>query len=242
MSSRFISAGSIDATTGTPASSETLSPQPSEPVNRKSKEWQQVTEQLEADRQRRLQQARQAQEGGEKSLYEVLQANKAAKQAEIEEKTKLKNQFRALDEDEIDFLDEVKRKKREEELERRRELEEGLKAFKEKKGRGEEDEEEEGEGMGEGEEEGWAFTADTGRRRKRRGPGPGGRKLLVKKARRESTEDGRQEGEKKEGEETTTAEVKAAATSPPKPEAAPAAEVKKPSGGLLVDYGSDSDD
>ncbi|KAK0726664.1 N-terminal domain of NEFA-interacting nuclear protein NIP30-domain-containing protein [Apiosordaria backusii] len=226
MSSRFISAGSIDATTGTPSSSEpTLTTTSSTTTNdssssKKSKEWAEVTQQLEADRQRRLAQAKREQEGGEKSLYEVLQANKAAKQAEIEEKTKLRNQFRALDEDEVDFLDEVKRRKREEEMERKKELEQGLAMFKELKGQSDG----EGEGL-EGLEEEWAFTADSGRRRKkRRGMGGG--------------EEGVEEGGR------MTPEVKAAVVSPPKPAAAApaAAPVKKPGGGLLVDYGSDSDD
>ncbi|KAK4199957.1 putative NEFA-interacting nuclear protein NIP30 [Triangularia verruculosa] len=243
MSSRFISAGSIDATTGTPSSEPsqaTNTPPPQQDVsNRKSKEWAEVTEQLEADRQRRIQQAKQAAEGGEKSLYEVLQANKAAKQAEFEEKSKLKNQFRALDEDEIDFLDEVKRKKKEEEEQRRQELEEGLRAFREGKmqskgddgGAGDDSEEGEGEW---GEEE-WAFTADSGRRRKRKGEGR--KKLLVKKARREESNT----GEGKEGDKKAIDEAgKDMAAPPPKPAAA--APVKKPSGGLLVDYGSDSDD
>ena len=39
----------------------------------------------------------------------------AAKQAAIEEQMKLKNQFRALDDDEIDFLDEVRAKEKAEE-------------------------------------------------------------------------------------------------------------------------------
>ncbi|CAP65397.1 uncharacterized protein PODANS_6_9010 [Podospora anserina S mat+] len=82
MSSRFVSAGSIDATTGE-ATTEHAGPSDS-----------------------------QQQQPPPKSLYEVLQANKAAKQAEFEEKSKLKNQFRALDEDEIDFLDEVERRRR----------------------------------------------------------------------------------------------------------------------------------
>lgn len=51
------------------------------------------------------------QEGG-KTLYETLQANKAAKQAEFEEQAKLKNQFRALDDDELDFLDSVQQSTR----------------------------------------------------------------------------------------------------------------------------------
>ncbi|KIK96373.1 hypothetical protein PAXRUDRAFT_826040 [Paxillus rubicundulus Ve08.2h10] len=54
-----------------------------------------------------------------RSLAEKLAANRAAKQEEWEEKTKLANQFRALEEDEIMFLDSVREKEAEEERLRR---------------------------------------------------------------------------------------------------------------------------
>lgn len=44
----------------------------------------------------------------------------------------MRNQFRALDDDEVDFLDEVREKERAEEMRVRRETEEGLKAFRER--------------------------------------------------------------------------------------------------------------
>jgi len=50
-----------------------------------------------------------------RSLAEKLAANSAAKQEEWEEKTKLANQFRALEEDEIMFLDSIREKEAEEE-------------------------------------------------------------------------------------------------------------------------------
>nr|CDP31392.1 Putative NEFA-interacting nuclear protein NIP30 [Podospora anserina S mat+] len=252
MSSRFVSAGSIDATTGE-ATTEHAGPSDSQqqqppPVSQKSKEWAEVTQQLESDRQRRILQAKQAQEGGEKSLYEVLQANKAAKQAEFEEKSKLKNQFRALDEDEIDFLDEVERRRREEEERRRREEEEGLRAFREIKSSREKGESEEEEV----EVEGWDFGGEGGRRRKRRAEG---RRLLVKKVKREEKMDdtegsptgkpggglvgGGSGGDKKATE--VVVDKAAAAASVPKPAEAPAVSAKKAAGGL-VDYGSDSDE
>jgi hypothetical protein len=56
----------------------------------------------------------------------------AAKQAAFEEQNKLKNQFRALDDDEIEFLDEVRAREKAEEERARREIEEGLKAFRER--------------------------------------------------------------------------------------------------------------
>ncbi|KAJ7293694.1 N-terminal domain of NEFA-interacting nuclear protein NIP30-domain-containing protein [Mycena rebaudengoi] len=54
-----------------------------------------------------------------RSLAEKLAANKIAKQEEWEEKTKLANQFRALEEDEIMFLDSVRERQEEEERQRK---------------------------------------------------------------------------------------------------------------------------
>jgi hypothetical protein len=54
-----------------------------------------------------------------------------AKQAAFEEQNKIRNQFRALDDDEINFLDEVRERQRQEDEAKRRELEDGLKAFRE---------------------------------------------------------------------------------------------------------------
>uniref|UniRef100_A0A8H7NCU8 FAM192A/Fyv6 N-terminal domain-containing protein n=1 Tax=Bionectria ochroleuca TaxID=29856 RepID=A0A8H7NCU8_BIOOC len=50
--------------------------------------------------------------------------------AAFEEQSRLKNQFRALDDDEIEFLDEVRQKKRKEEEAVKRATEEGLRAFR----------------------------------------------------------------------------------------------------------------
>lgn len=261
MSSRFISGGAIDPKTG-----ESV-PVPSPPVpttttdtitgTKKSDEWAAVQSQLETERQARAARAKAAQQGAgeEKSLYDVLQANKAAKQAAFEEANKIKNQFRALDDDEIDFLDEVERRKREEQERVRRETEEGLMRFREaQKGGGEAgDVEGEGEGGEEVVEGGWAV----GRKRKRRkGEAEGVGGLLKGVKRRVSTgaggtgkdEKGDEKGdEKEEAEEKTLPDVtkqakKAIAVQePPKRTAvaAPAAPSKPKAG--LVDYGSDDD-
>ncbi|KAF7784413.1 hypothetical protein Agabi119p4_578 [Agaricus bisporus var. burnettii] len=63
-------------------------------------------------------------------LAEKLAANRIAKQEEWEEKNKLANQFRALEEDEIQFLDSIR--ERQEAVERQRKEEDGeeLKQFK----------------------------------------------------------------------------------------------------------------
>ncbi|KIW91274.1 uncharacterized protein Z519_08170 [Cladophialophora bantiana CBS 173.52] len=69
------------------------------------------------------------QDGG-KSLYEVLQANKAAKQEAFEESIRLKNQFRALDDDEVEFLDSVLEASRAKENAIKQETAEQLEVFR----------------------------------------------------------------------------------------------------------------
>ncbi|KAJ5370345.1 uncharacterized protein N7496_006437 [Penicillium cataractarum] len=86
MSSGFVSAGTNE-----------------EPVERDDA-WVRAQKELEEERRRKAE-AGQQKDG--KSLFEVLQQNKMAKQEQFEEKMRLKNQFRALDEDEVDFLDSV---------------------------------------------------------------------------------------------------------------------------------------
>ncbi|KAK6495419.1 hypothetical protein TWF481_003443 [Arthrobotrys musiformis] len=70
-----------------------------------------------------------SQDGG-KSLFEVLQANKARKQEEIEEKLKFKNQFRSLDEGEVEFLDSIVSEQRAEEEAKKKEIESRLDDFR----------------------------------------------------------------------------------------------------------------
>ncbi|VDB99787.1 unnamed protein product [Peniophora sp. CBMAI 1063] len=66
-----------------------------------------------------------------RSLAEKLAANRAAKQEEWEEKNKLANQFRALEEDEIMFLDSVREKQEAAERERKERDGEEVKSFRE---------------------------------------------------------------------------------------------------------------
>lgn len=138
MSSRFVSAGTISASGEREEPAEKAAspatPKPSEAQKRTQAEWESVQADLEAQRAKREAERQRAASGqGDegKSLYDVLQANKAAKQAAFEEATKLRNQFRSLDEDEVEFLDEVRQKKRTEEAGRRKEVEDGLREFKE---------------------------------------------------------------------------------------------------------------
>ncbi|KAJ0350766.1 hypothetical protein COL154_010123 [Colletotrichum chrysophilum] len=244
--SRFVSAGAINAETGEAvAAAEGESKAVTSTTGsgdagqtRKNAEWEAVQKELDAERKRREEARVKAVEGGERSLYDVLQANKAAKQAAFEEANKIKNQFRPLDDDEIEFLDEVREAKRAEEERVRRETEEGLAAFRRAQlgkrpadgdaadgdsGAGEKGGD---EGEGGGEEE-WAVGRKR-RRRERVGFG-------VKKAGEEKKGEG-DGGSKSEGKEDDKAkEVEKVKASAPLP-----APVKPKMG--LVAYGSDSDD
>ncbi|KAJ4272210.1 hypothetical protein NW762_000921 [Fusarium torreyae] len=243
MSNRFVSAGKIGSSgeiskdaNGTESSSGQLL---NDSV--KSKEWEVVEKELEAERKRREEARVKAATGeGEKSLYDILQANKdlmsqsanqgtpAAKQAEFEEQTKLRNQFRALDDDEIEFLDEIRANKRAEEERVKRETEEGLKAFRERQ-KGDAGLEEPADVQEEGES--WGV----GRKRKRN------KERDVKGPRRKvsgAEETGKQDEEAAAAEETRprTEEEK------PRVTAQPATKPPEKKGLALVGYGSDSDD
>lgn len=154
----------------------------------------------------------------------MLSCGTAAKQAAFEEQNKISNQFRALDEDEVDFLDDVRKKQKAEEEKVRKETEDGLKAFRERQkvgGGGEEAKEEASEQPSEE----WGV----GRKRKRV------KDRDVKGVRRrvsegEKEKDGAEKAGKEKEAVKKTEDVK---TSPP-------VEPTKPS--ALVDYGSDSDD
>ncbi|KAM3415369.1 hypothetical protein BST61_g8896 [Cercospora zeina] len=71
------------------------------------------------------------QEGG-KTLYETLQANKAAKQEAFEQSIRLGNQFQSLDEDDVEFLDSVLESTRKQEAAVKRETKEQLDAFRQR--------------------------------------------------------------------------------------------------------------
>ncbi|KAI9041564.1 NEFA-interacting nuclear protein NIP30 [Aspergillus affinis] len=109
MSSGFVSAGTDQ-----------------EPVERDD-EWLRVQHELEEERKRKADLGNQ--DGG-KSLYDVLQQNKMAKQEAFEEKIKLKNQFRSLDEDEVDFLDSIMESTRAQEAAVKKETTEQLELFR----------------------------------------------------------------------------------------------------------------
>ncbi|KAI0101014.1 N-terminal domain of NEFA-interacting nuclear protein NIP30-domain-containing protein [Nemania sp. FL0031] len=139
MTSRFVSGGTIAGDGGDAASGGTAGKDggggagAGDHTTATSVEWEAVQRDLEEERRRRADARKLAVEGGaggERSLYEVLQANKAAKQAAFEEQNRIRNQFRALDDDEIEFLHGVSDGKRAEEERVRRETEEGLASFR----------------------------------------------------------------------------------------------------------------
>ncbi|KAB5536025.1 N-terminal domain of NEFA-interacting nuclear protein NIP30-domain-containing protein [Coniochaeta sp. 2T2.1] len=248
MSSRFVSAGAIDPATGeAAASSEQQAASRTDGANRPNDEWLAVEKELAAERRRRDEARSAAATGREPSLFEVLQANKEAKQAAFEEANKIKNQFRALDDDEIDFLDEVKARQREEEDRVKRETEERVAAFRaaqRSSTQGEKTGGEEGEGVEDEDAGEWAATA--GRKRKR-----GVERKGVGLVKRRTTSQGEGEkvrvpGERKEGgkseerKEEDNKKGEAEAKVVDKPALAPVATAKPKLG--LVSYDSDSDD
>ncbi|KAJ9647849.1 hypothetical protein H2201_001213 [Coniosporium apollinis] len=126
--SRFVPGGTID--------------QP----NERDDAWLKAQQEIEAAQLRKAEEKKGFQEGG-KTLYETLQANKgkawmgtsddvgwlhvkAAKQEAFEESIRLKNQFRSLDDDEVEFLDSVLESTRAKEAAVRKETSEQLELFR----------------------------------------------------------------------------------------------------------------
>ncbi|KXG45603.1 uncharacterized protein PGRI_033700 [Penicillium griseofulvum] len=109
MSSGFVSAGTND-----------------QPIERDD-EWLRAEKELEEERRRKAEIGKQ--DGG-KSLFEVLERNKMAKQEAFEEKSRLRNQFRSLDEDEVEFLDSILESTRAQEAAVKKETAEQLEAFR----------------------------------------------------------------------------------------------------------------
>lgn len=159
----------------------------------------------------------------------------AAKEAAFEEQNKIKNQFRALDDDEVEFLDEVVAAKRKEEERVRRETEDGVKAFREQQRRMSGAE----EGVDGGGED-WGV----GRKRKRREREKGGvvRRKVDGDADEKRDDDGKKSEDKEkkvEKIEEKIVEAKGIEKEEGKQETLPVKTEKK---SALVDYGSDSDD
>ncbi|KAL5604334.1 hypothetical protein BROUX41_002307 [Berkeleyomyces rouxiae] len=135
MSSGFVSSGKIEGHDPSTAQSSEASSMPlishaKGTLGKNQDAWDQVQREVNAEREQRAAERAKAINGEEKSLYEVLQANKAAKQAAFEEQNRLGNQFRTLDDDDIDFLDRVREAKRIEDDRLRQETKAGLQAFR----------------------------------------------------------------------------------------------------------------
>lgn len=107
--SRFVSGGTVD--------------QPEE----RDDAWRQAQEEVEARHKQKQEDGKQ--EGG-KSLYETLQANKTAKEDAFQESIRLKNQFRALTDEEVDYLDNYKNTVRSKEAAIKKETAEQLNQFR----------------------------------------------------------------------------------------------------------------
>jgi len=186
-----------------------------------------------------------------RSLFEILQANKTRKQEEFAEKLKFKNQFRMLDEDDVEFLDSVMEGQKRLDEERRRKEREEVEKFKELQFAGDAGNVEEVIGKEEEEEEVKWGKRKRGEKR--------GRAMVTalagaKVKRKEDAEEGtaKQDGtdgdheekaldvkkrkvEKVETNQTTAAEK-------PAEKAAPVPKVGPPKVALGLDYGSGSDD
>jgi len=234
MSSGFVSGGTND-----------------EPIKR-SDEWLAAQAEIEANRQRKAIEARQS-DG--RSLFETLEANKAAKQEAFEEANRLKNQFRALDEDEVEFLDSVLESTRAEEERVKRETAEGLEQFRrqqeeadKKSRRGSDGAQATDEGSLTVEEEQWVAG---GRKRKRSKEKD---RLKGLKIRRSSTTEKAADpstAEASSSKRPSTTKTPAKDTEPVQPKSPPAPPASaekgppappKSSGLGLVGYGSDDDD
>lgn len=176
----------------------------------------------------------------------------AAKQEAFEEANRLKNQFRALDQDEVDFLDSVLESTRREEERVKRETAEGLELFRKQQDEADKkarigDDQSPVEATTAVEEEQWAAGA---RKRKRVKEKEG---LKGVKIRRSSStiETGATSPEEKKRDDATKhtgapQEEKSrpkTATASEVPASKPPPAAAKPKAGLgLVDYGSDEDD
>lgn len=92
----------------------------------RSKQWEEA--------ERRIREAKNPVEKGpqtdHRSLYEKLQANRILKEEEYQESWKLSNLIRTLDDDEIDFLDKLRKEKIKIEEEAKKSIQENLKIFR----------------------------------------------------------------------------------------------------------------
>ncbi|CAG8948094.1 unnamed protein product [Penicillium salamii] len=224
MSSGFVSGGTSD-----------------QPIARDD-EWLRAQQELEEERRRKAEIGKQ--DDG-KSLFEVLERNKMAKQEAFEEKSRLKNQFRSLDDDEVDFLDSVLESTRAKEAAVKKDTAEQLEAFRRQREKAEKVLREPSEVVEEGQGEDW--TAPRKRRREKQNTlFPKKHKVATSPTGKDTDKEG--DGTKTDRKTSTSSQADSkpsgalpapATTTEKKPEAKPA---PKPLVSLgLGDYGSDSD-
>ncbi|KAM0713523.1 hypothetical protein Q7P37_010485 [Cladosporium fusiforme] len=194
------------------------------------------------------------QDGG-KSLFETLQANKAAKQEAFEESTRLTNQFRSLDEDEIEFLDSVQESARAREAAVKKDTKEHLAEFRrqqEEAERAAKELEEQGADAAVPVDAGENWTAGP-RKRKKVLEGFGGVKIRRTEgadgAKREEKMVGKADSKEKDSSAPTAKEERieeapanSASPSPPAPAPAPVAPPTIAAGLGLGAYSSDEDE
>ncbi|GAB1726046.1 hypothetical protein NU195Hw_g1152t1 [Hortaea werneckii] len=205
MSSGFVAAGSGDDGSAPNSSSNNTA------NSQQDSAWAEAQRKIDATRQHSSlagSKPRLGEQEGGKSLYETLQANKAAKQEAFDEATRFRNQFRSLDEDEVEFLDSVLESTRTQEAEVKKETREQLDAFRKLQ----EDAEKKAVAGQEGDDAGDTATADTetswalGPRKRKKGKERGGVLGGIKLRKAESAETAGVGGE---GEKATS-------SSPPK--------------------------
>ncbi|KAI5781185.1 N-terminal domain of NEFA-interacting nuclear protein NIP30-domain-containing protein [Geopyxis carbonaria] len=187
MSSGFVPAGFVPGTSSTPSTSTTS---PSKPTTDPSSSTSTTSAPPPPEDNR--------------SLYAILQANAAAKQAAFEESIKFKHQFTALDEVDADYLDGVVQAERAERARRRREegmAVEGFRALQGGLDMGLGMVPVEGEGGAEGGGEKW------GKRKRSAAEGKREKGVMGVKVRRKGSGDVG-EGKEAEKKETKKAEVK----------------------------------
>ncbi|KAI5855725.1 N-terminal domain of NEFA-interacting nuclear protein NIP30-domain-containing protein [Tricharina praecox] len=187
-----------------------------------------------------------------RSLFEILQANKTRKQEEFAEKLKFKNQFRALDEDDVEFLDSVMDGQKRLDEERRRKEREEVEKFKELQSAGDAGVGVEAELKEEEEEVKWGKR----KRGEKRGRPTVTALAGVKVKRKEETEEGATkkdridgggeektlEAKKRKVEEKVETKQTTVVEKPAEKATAPVPKVGLPKVALGLDYGSDSDD
>ncbi|KAI5808901.1 N-terminal domain of NEFA-interacting nuclear protein NIP30-domain-containing protein [Peziza echinospora] len=123
MSSGFVSGGVADFTDSTSAAAPNATP-------REVDSWTKAEEAVKLARWQQEEKGSAGKEAEEKSLFEILQANKARKQEEFEEKLKFKNQFKPLDEDDVEYLDSIMDEEARSEQLRKQELASQLDTFR----------------------------------------------------------------------------------------------------------------